>query len=41
MLMKEGDVAGKEADTAMVRLVAVLFEVASAATELTDTEEGT
>ena len=41
MLIEEGDVAGKEANTAMVQLVAILFKVASAAAELTDAEEGT
>ena len=41
MLMEEGDVARKEADAAMVRLVAVFLQVASAAAKLTDAEEGT
>ena len=41
MLMKEGDVAREEANAAIVRLIAVFFEVVSAATELTNTEEGT
>ena len=41
ILMKEGNMARKEADTAVVGLVAVFLEVASAATKLTDAEEGT
>ena len=41
MLMKKGDMAREEADAVLVRLIAVFFKVALAATKLTNVEEGT
>ena len=39
-MVSQGDVTGKEADTAMMRLVAVFFEMTSGNAELADAQEG-